>query len=66
MLPSSVSPALSPTLRIPNPNTFLFFFFDKMAAEGQEIPEEVKGEQIPPQEDGVDDEVRVIGVVPLH
>lgn len=37
-----------------------------MAAEGQEIPEEVKGEQIPSQEDGVDDEVRVIGVVALH
>lgn len=37
-----------------------------MAAEGQEIPEEVKGEQIPPQEGGADDEVRVIGVVPLH
>lgn len=37
-----------------------------MAAEGQVIPEEIKGEQIPPQEDGADDEVGVIGVVPLH
>ncbi|KAJ5186527.1 hypothetical protein N7449_011291 [Penicillium cf. viridicatum] len=30
-----------------------------MAAEGQEIPEEIKGEQIPPQEDGVDDEEEI-------
>ncbi|CAI7583417.1 unnamed protein product [Penicillium glandicola] len=30
-----------------------------MAAEGQEIPEEVKGEQIPRQEDGVDDEEEI-------
>ncbi|KAJ5922920.1 hypothetical protein N7516_010623 [Penicillium verrucosum] len=30
-----------------------------MAAEGQEIPEEVKGEQIPSQEDGVDDEEEI-------
>lgn len=28
-----------------------------MAAEGQEIPVEVKAEQIPHQEDGADDEV---------
>jgi polyadenylate-binding protein 2 len=37
-----------------------------MAAEGQEIPEEIKGEKVPAQEDGVDDEVSVIGVAPLH
>ncbi|KAJ5827654.1 hypothetical protein N7447_004417 [Penicillium robsamsonii] len=30
-----------------------------MAAEGQEIPEEIKGEQIPPQEDGADDEEEI-------
>ncbi|KAJ6142694.1 hypothetical protein N7471_002147 [Penicillium samsonianum] len=30
-----------------------------MAAEGQEIPEEVKGEQIPPQEGGADDEEEI-------
>ncbi|CAP92947.1 hypothetical protein N7519_000224 [Penicillium mononematosum] len=30
-----------------------------MAAEGQEIPEEIKGEKVPAQEDGVDDEEEI-------
>ncbi|KAJ5951346.1 uncharacterized protein N7479_009759 [Penicillium vulpinum] len=30
-----------------------------MAAEGQEIPEQIKGEQIPSQEDGADDEEEI-------
>jgi len=36
-----------------------------MAAEGQEIPEEIKADQVPAQEEGGDDEVGVTNV-PLH
>jgi hypothetical protein len=67
LLPSSIFPLHEP-LSIPRSyNTFISI--DKMAAEGQEISEELKAEQaapVPAQEDGVDEEVREIGVVPLY
>jgi hypothetical protein len=36
-----------------------------MAAEGQEIPEEIKADQVPAQEEGGDDEVGVTEF-PMH